>query len=83
MFKKMIDDSGKAAITVDCKILMTYSTDLFMTKKDYCLKHYVDEVEMMVRLVALGNKRFWNSLKDCVYHKFGMDFTDDYITSKI
>jgi len=79
----MIIDAGKAAIFTDCKILMQYSPDLFMTKKDYCLKHYVDEIEMMIRLVALGYKKFWGTLKDCVYHQFGFDFSDNYILSKL
>ena len=75
----MIADAGQAAIKVDCKILMEYSPDLYMTKKDYCIKHFVDEMEMQCRLLALGNKRFWNNLKNCVYHKFGFKFSDDHI----
>jgi hypothetical protein len=82
VFKNMVLDSGRSAINVDCKILMDYSPDLFITKIDYCKKHYVDQIELMVRLVALGNRGFWNSLKDCVYHKFGMDFSDAYIIGK-
>ena len=78
----MVSDAGHSAISDDCKKLMEYSPDLYITKKDYCLKHYVDEIELMVRLVALGNKGFWNSLKECVYHKFGFDFADLYIISK-
>lgn len=79
IFKNMIIDSGRTAINTDCKILMQYSPDLFMTKKDYCLKHYVDEIEMMIKLIVLGNKRFWNSLKDCTYKQFGLDFSDNFI----
>jgi hypothetical protein len=79
LFKNMVFDAGRAAINLDCKILMEYSPDLYMTKKDYCLKHFVDETELSVKLVALGNKRFWNNLKECVYHKFGFNFSDDFI----
>jgi hypothetical protein len=82
VFKSMIADAGRASIEVDCKILMQYSPDLFMTKKDYCLKHYVDEIEMMVRLIALSNKRFWVTLKDCVYKSFCFDFSDNFILCK-
>ncbi len=82
MFKAMVIEAGRSAINIDCKILMQYSPDLFMTKKDYCLKHYVDEIEMTIKLVSLNNKFFWNALKDCVYKNFGMDFSDNYIISK-
>jgi hypothetical protein len=82
VFKAMIVDAGRSAINIDCKTLMQYSPDLYMTKREYCLKHYIDEIEMMIRLVALGNKKFWNSLKDCTYHQFGLDFSDKYILSK-
>lgn len=77
-FKKMIVDAGLAAVKIDCRILMQYQPDLFLTKKDYCLKHYVDEMEMMVRLISLGNKGFWNSLKKCTYKSFGINFRDSY-----
>ena len=83
LFKAFIVDAGLAAIKIDCKILMGYSPDLFITKKDYCLKHYVDEMEMMIRLVALGNKTFWGKLKNCVYHKFGIKFNDEFILGKV
>jgi hypothetical protein len=82
LFKNMVEDAGHSAITGDCKILMEYSQDLYITKKDYCLKHYIDEIELVVKLVASGNKGFWANLKDCVYHKFGFDFKDTAIISK-
>ena len=82
VFKYMIKDAGLAAINIDCKIFMQYSPELFLTKKDYCQKHYVEEIEMMVRVVSLGNKRFWLKLKKCAYNKFGINFSNEYIESK-
>jgi len=83
LFKAIIHEAGRASIDGDCKILMQYSPDLFMTKKDYCIKHYVDEIEMTVKTISLGNKVFWNTLKDCTYKHFGFDFSDNYILGKI
>ncbi len=82
VFKAMIADAGQSAINIDCKALMELSPALFLTKRDYCKKHYVDEIEMMVRLVSLNNKRFWSSLKNCVYHHMGFNFKDEHILGK-
>lgn len=83
VLKALISDAGKSSISTDCKIIMQYSPEVFLTKKDYCLKHFIDEIEKMLKLVSLANENFWNSLKSCVYNKFGFDFSDNYIISNI
>jgi len=82
IFKLMIEDAGMAAINIDCKIFMQYSPELYLTKKDYCEKHYVEEIELMMRVLSLGNKKFWVQLKKCAYNYFGINFSNDHIESK-
>lgn len=79
IFKRILSDTGKISVASDCKILMQYSPDLFMTKKEYCIKNYTDSINLQIKLLALGNKHLYNDLKQCSAKDFGIDFSDNYI----
>jgi len=83
LFKGMLHEAGRDSIEGDCKILMQYSPDLFMSKKDYCLKHYVQEIKRTLKTISLGIRDFYNTLKDCTFNHFGFDLTDQHILGKI
>lgn len=81
-FKNKLIEAGRYAIETDCKIYMEYSPNLFMTKFDYCVQHYTDEVKMTTKVLSMENFAFWTVLNDCTFQKFGLDFTKEHVIGR-
>ena len=67
LMKFRAEKTMEYAVNVDCKFMMSYSTDPKPSIYKLCYENYKDELSLELKLMSLDNQEIWDSISSCVY----------------